>query len=314
MRNTRLIAILSALPLGAIPSPGCAVEAIEEEGVSLPELPVLTEAEEVSECDVQFGRTYILDKFELMPPGQGFDLDGDGDIDNTLGFLGSVANNGFRQAIAAGAAIYLLDLTPWMDSLATPPSGPGLAFFHGVDADADPSNNTSGSGEFVVAAEQFDVSCHPTSAFHGVLLVNSTLRGHRDDWSFFMPEVGTLDFVDFQVEIELVEDLSRISARAAAVWPMCSLHQAPFPGPDTRSMLDIMVVGFQVPADIDFDGDGLEQVMGDGERVSGCIDGDGTEIPGHYCACDPRIADGYSVAFQATGVPAQIVGVLATAP
>ena len=33
-------------------------------------------------------------------------------------------------------------------------------------------------------------------------------------------------------------------------------------------------------------------------RIEACIDGDGTRIEGRECAMDPRMADGFSAAFQ----------------
>ena len=59
---------------------------------------------------------------------------------------------------------------------------------------------------------------------------------------------------------------------------------------------------------MDRDGDGKEQVVGDGTTILKCIDGDGTEIEGSDCPCDPRITDGYSVAFAGHGVSATIIG------
>jgi hypothetical protein len=65
----------------------------------------------------------------------------------------------------------------------------------------------------------------------------------------------------------------------------------------------VLNIGPQQP-DIDLDGDGLERyeaTMGGGStppQITACIDGDGTRIPGRACANDPRMADGFSAAFQ----------------
>ena len=65
----------------------------------------------------------------------------------------------------------------------------------------------------------------------------------------------------------------------------------------------IFQIGPQQP-DIDVDGDGLERyeasmgIGGNPPRIQACIDGDGTRIEGRDCAMDPRMADGFSAAFQ----------------
>ncbi|MCK6547549.1 hypothetical protein L6R52_16995 [Myxococcota bacterium] len=86
------------------------------------------------------------------------------------------------------------------------------------------------------------------------------------------------------------------------------------------SMLDFVLVmtGAQPQVDLDFDGlESFHDDDGDG-RVDRCIDGcigacttptvvtSTQDVP---CATDPRFADGYSITFEATAVPAQIVGI-----
>jgi hypothetical protein len=86
-------------------------------------------------------------------------------------------------------------------------------------------------------------------------------------------------------------------------------------GGDRGTFLELLVGGqriilFQIgpqQPDIDLDGDGLERIetmpgpAGSAPRITACIDGDGTRIPGRMCASDPRIADGFTAAFQLQG-------------
>ena len=67
----------------------------------------------------------------------------------------------------------------------------------------------------------------------------------------------------------------------------------------------VFQIGPQQP-DIDLDGDGLERIetvagAGGARQISACVDGDGTRITGRMCANDPRIADGFTAAFQLQG-------------
>jgi hypothetical protein len=69
------------------------------------------------------------------------------------------------------------------------------------------------------------------------------------------------------------------------------------------------------PLDVDLDGDGLEVIVATPgnamtpPRVVECIDGNGTHIPGRMCVLDPRIADGFSSAFEMYGPYIRFVGV-----
>jgi hypothetical protein len=85
-----------------------------------------------------------------------------------------------------------------------------------------------------------------------------------------------------------------------------------------RSLLEELVAGgsaFGLPTlpgvspDVDLDGDGLERVLLDEEgRVRACVDGDMTIIDGPECFLDDRMADGFSLTFSVTAVPAVFAG------
>jgi hypothetical protein len=121
--------------------------------------------------------------------------------------------------------------------------------------------------------------------------------------------------VDVNTTWHFNEDFSRLDSDSlTGIWTICGLSRSLFPGPTAGTFLDVMVNGFGVQADIDRDGDGLEVVVYDPQgAITHCVDGDGvTEIPGKDCVCDPRVADGYSVAMKGGGVRATIVGVVET--
>jgi hypothetical protein len=94
---------------------------------------------------------------------------------------------------------------------------------------------------------------------------------------------------------------------------LCSLSGVPFPGATGGTLLHALVNDPEnraaVSPDVDRDGDGLEQVVGDGADIVHCVDGDGTVIAGADCPCEPRIVDGYSVAIGFDTTTAELVGV-----
>jgi len=269
-------------------------------------------SEAATGCQPQFGRSYVVDHFEVMAPGEGLDLTGDGVPDNALGALGAVLNPSLDQAIAAGFKVYLWDVTGWSEPPTPDDPDIGLAFYNAQDADVpvDPTNNYGGEGRFVASAEQFDLACSPTSEFQHATLEGGVLRAATDRWDVYNPDVGTLEYRDVQGEFVFNADYSGFAFVGGAVATICAASRTPFPGPTTGAVLDALVNTLGLAPDIDRDGDGLERLVGDGMSVVQCIDGNGTIIDGHGCVCDPRIADGYSVAMRGTGVRATIVGVV----
>ena len=124
-----------------------------------------------------------------------------------------------------------------------------------------------------------------------------------------------VELVDFQVELIFDPDYRHAHGRVGSEITLCSLSGMPLPLPDETygSALDFMVndpsIMEATHVDVDLDGDGLEQVIGDGVGVVKCIDGDGTEILGRDCPCHPNIADAYSTALSFQQVSAVALGV-----
>lgn len=89
------------------------------------------------------------------------------------------------------------------------------------------------------------------------------------------------------------------------------------------NMADVLVGGasaaggfftliYGIGPDVDVDGDGLESytvVSGPNCQavITGCVDGDGTVIPGHACITDSRMQDGWSSAFHFTAASTTII-------
>ncbi len=268
------------------------------------------------ECEHEFGSTFIISDIRVMGASEGYDLDEDGDLDNGLAFMADLATLGFQQSIQNGSTIYLFDVGPPVTSAAELPERPTLTFYDGVDANADPADNLGGAGEFQVSIEQFDVDCQPAdNRFDESYLDDQgQLQARAGRWSFFMDGIGTIEFEQVHAGIQFAADMSAFQGVLAGAWTICNMANAPFPGLQAGSWLDKAVNGWDAAADFDRDGDGVERVIGNGETIAECIDGDGTVIPGSYCVCDQRIADAYSVAMEGRAVRARITGVQDTTP
>lgn len=293
---------------------GCTEEGTQDfrtEPYAEPSLPDAGGEDEPA-CQPEFGRTYVMDSLEILPYGEGTDLDGDGAPDNALGLFADAFNQGSAESFAAGYMNFLWDLTDWNLT----PTDPELqvTMYWGTDEDspADPTNDRTGEGRFHVGTAQFDLACQTDTRFERASLLDGLLTAATRLWEYRWEDFGTIGIADFRVGFRFSDDLMRISGQAAGAYTLCGLSSAYFPGRIDGSLLDFIANAIQMQPDIDRDGDGLEQVEGDGASIARCTDGDGTVIQGADCACDPRIADGFSVAFRGSAITAHIVGVIDT--
>ncbi|MBI4512040.1 MAG: hypothetical protein HY698_20580 [Deltaproteobacteria bacterium] len=240
-----------------------------------------------------------MNSLVALPEGQGADMNGDGKIDNSFGPLADLLNPTLNGAVKDGGNILLFDMF-----LGEKPS---VAFFRAIDANAKLDDNLTGDGEFLVPSEQFDVSCKPTSMFENARWENGRLVAKSEQWAFVIPHLGSIEFTRAGLDLEVAQDRSGYMGLFTGTWTTCGLTNIGF-GSGT-SFLDVLVNNFELAPDIDMDGDGLERVVGDGTRVIECVDAQNNVIAkGSDCGCHPEMADGYSVAFDGTGVPATIVG------
>jgi hypothetical protein len=266
-------------------------------------------------CQISFGHTYVLDSVEILPTGQGLDLNGDGVIDNSLGFLRPLVNPLIDSNVKMGTAIYLFDLENW-DGISPDDPNIVVAALTGVDADdpPQPSNNFTGQGQFYVFDSDFDVNCKPLSLSSSASLTGGFLDVVTPVWRFYTPYVSTVNMSHVRTQMQFASDFSSETGMFGASWDVCSMQLTYLFGPtSTVTLLEELLQNATQP-DVDVDGDGLEQITFDGTAVTGCVDGDGTKIDGPTCVCDPRIVDGYSVALGIHGVPAKLDGIIEEFP
>lgn len=261
-------------------------------------------------CEHSFGRTFVLSHFAVVPPGEGLDINGDGVPDNALGFLGPVVNPPWAEAIVNGTATYVIDISRW--DLTPDDPDMDVASFLAFDADDPPdhSNDLGGDGEFYVATDQYDVNCRPLSFSEGTSIEDGLIHVEEEEWRFFAPYIGTIQFYGVRMELQLDAELDEFQGLMAAGWSVCSMSRTFIPQLGTASFLDLVVNQGAGHPDVEADGDGQEQIFGDGAYVTSCVDGDGTVIEGRDCACDPRMADRYSMSVESFGVPATVLGTL----
>ncbi len=263
-------------------------------------------------CRVTPGRTFTMTEIRFFGSGAGFDLDGDGDIDNALGFLAPIINQVIRTTIASGFSRYLFNVERWDNAPADDADVAMVAYF-GVDADqpADLTNDFGGHGEFYAIGRDFDVECNPLNALPSGTVTGRRFETESDRLGLFVRNVGTVELVDIRVRFQMSVDLSTADAELGGVMTSCGLSRSYLPQVDATTLLDVALSDDR-QADIDVDGDGLETIGYAAGRVTGCVDGDGTLIEGALCMCDPRITDGYSFAALAHGVSCSILGVVDT--
>lgn len=269
-------------------------------------------------CPLPEGQSYFMTGVEVTPSTQGFDLDGDGDIDNMLGNLPAVMLQQIKDAMTASIegneALVAFHIIDWTVPPTANDAEVAMAAVAVRDSDHDPSDNASGQEEFWARLdlEQFDLDCNLKTWSDTAAFVDGTLVAHIPDWSVLLTTgTGTLQVLDIQLAWPFSGDFRTFSGELGGTAPLCTLSATPFPG-STSTVLEAIVndptIAAVVTIDMDLDGDGLEQVVGDGDAVVYCVDGDGTRIDGRACPCHPDIADGISTGWIFSGVTARIIG------
>lgn len=240
--------------------------------------------------------TYIMDALAILSPSEGHALGQDRTPDNALGVLSESFRPGMAESIAAGWTTMLWSVTLATDPLAPPRGDAALHIYWALDADdpSVPENNLTSAGLFRILSPDFGVSCRASAGVQTTRL-----------WECNPATWQTLGLADLRIAFVLSEDGARVTARATGVYTLCGLATTLFPGTRGGTLLDAL--GSTASADIDRDGDGLERIEDARTPFARCLDGDGTVIAGPHCACDSRVADGYSVAFRASAITAAIV-------
>lgn len=269
-----------------------------------------------ADCPATYGRAGVAATFVVAGEGVGFDLDGDDQIDNALAGIGALLNNGFAQDIAAGTMLVLSELRGLDDATLMADAALDVVIYGGVDADdpANPDDNLSGSEPLYYTTDWVEAADCAPKFLAPATLAGGVITAESDYVSFYVESLGGF------LEIERAHLDSPVEPGASTGFQspdgqptvfggaikQCTLATAPADlGASAQHAL--CLVGIQ--PDIDLDGDGLETIQYDSTGILSCTDGDGTTvIDGETCGCDPRMADGYSVAFQLTLVGAEVLG------
>jgi hypothetical protein len=175
----------------------------------------------------------------------------------------------------------------------------------------DPSNNTSGAGQFYVPTAQLDVSCRPTTVFSDTRLSTGVLTASTPRLDIIVQGIGVFTSSNVVLRGGLGGDQQTLSGQMGGAALACTL--AKIDSPDGNSTLLDVIVNFGLQPDIDLNHDGkLDRVNSDGNTVSSCTTGSGEVITGHGCTCDPRLHDGFSLGLFYDWVPATILGLVGT--
>jgi hypothetical protein len=266
----------------------------------------------ISPCEVAPGTSFYVGRMRILEADEGFDISGDGEIDNEMGRMPAAAksaiHDGLDEAKASGNFILLVHVA----GLGVPGAELEVHVFSGITSGAGETD--AGVPTYYVGFDQFDVDCQPLSRSAAAALDGDELLATRDGWLFpLYAGRGTIIFARARLEVALDDDHTSFEALFAGAATICSLSATPFPGDFPGSVLDAFVndpLFSDIAPDIDLDDDGLERVLGDGISVRECIDGDGeTVIEGRQCVCHPAIVDGYSITWALSAGPAEILGI-----
>ncbi len=267
----------------------------------------------------------------------GCDFSGDGRPDNAfgeaLGPAGGVLNSFITSGVSNGQVLLQLGFLNLTDPIGQNLPNARVGWLLGDDADGDVTNNAvPGNPQRVQRGSLNPMTLLPQASFQSQSQMGQ-LRGGPEDIRLALGDgpIGDFNFRVMRGRISglLVGDTTNnritemrngvlcgaIPARdlAALQNPTGMIPGGGGGGMASRSsFLELLVGGQRVlvftigpqQPDIDLDGDGLERyeaTMGSGSTpptITACIDGDGTRIMGRTCANDPRMADGFSAAFQ----------------
>ena len=142
-----------------------------------------------SVCELPAGRLFLLEELHVAPYADGFDLDGDAEIDNEFGKMPSSVRNavgaGYDGALSAGEWLIGTYIDGWTDPPTATDAEIGVHVLNVIDADvpADSSNNHSGDAEFWAASLFLDLNCESTTRTSGTLTDN-VFHGERDRLDF----------------------------------------------------------------------------------------------------------------------------------
>lgn len=295
----------------------------------------------------------VMDSLSLGGRTVGCDFNGDGSPDNAfaraLGLLSAAIGPLIEMAVVGGSTRLLLAFQGLDDPNGVNDDDFRIAWLVGEDGDMDPANDFTGNGVFLVSPDAIDTDNSARTSIQS-RVASSVLNGGPEDIPLpigFFP----IDLKQGRIQGMTVADrgdlwqiregllcggipASLLSLLGGFIGDML-IADPPCGGGAPAELLDVIIAGgsvtfdlggMMIPVrftatapDLDLDADGLEgfeiETGTDCQPVvSGCTDGDGTLIDGRGCFSDPRIADGYSSAFEFTAIHALLGGVASMGP
>ncbi len=266
----------------------------------------------------------------------GCDFSGDRVPDNAFGHaLGpavGLLNSFVTSGLTNGQVLLQLGFLNLTDPRGQNVPDTRVGWLVGADADGMPGNNGDpGNPQYVSRQSINMMTMLPAATFQSRIAMGA-LSGGPEDVRLNLP-AGPAGMLDFRVQRgrlsgTITADTTRITGMRGGVLcgavPARDLAALPNPanfiggggggGGNSGTFLELLVGGqrvvlFQIgpqQPDIDLDGDGLERIetapgTNGQQQITACIDGNGTRITGRNCASDPRIADGFTAAFQLSG-------------
>jgi len=243
-------------------------------------------------------------------------------IQNAAGGLGpfaGVVNPDMQTAIDMGALLLVvefLDLASTTGVINDPDVT--LVMYRATDADGNPANNFSGTGQFWVDVDTATV-IPGASIVNGGLLVPAGTFGYL---AVDIPGLGELVIMDPELSMSVANDFANITnGEILGAVPSRTLDLLPnettFGNPN-GSVLDLLAASiFGLQPDVDVDGDGQLETYEDqspnspalDESISICYDYFGV-FDDDGCPQYPEIWDGYSIGLDFTAVPCIIVGAM----
>ena len=240
-------------------------------------------------CTPEFGDAVKATFIEMGAtglPGEGLNLDGDGDtcspegdcsdgIDNSLSILAGIANESIADAVATGDLNFLIELRE---------SAPGAFLLSAYTAELAPEEEscdvTSETCNWWVDASFLDEeTCMPVAALNATIDGTSIVGGGPDAVLPFALPLGdsalTVSLTNLQFQGELVYtdgQVSSFSGVFGGAVPKTTLEAAINSVPDEDLPLPkAAILGFMglLENDIDSDGDGTKDALSLGLKVSG---------------------------------------------
>ena len=287
--------------------------------------------------DCRLEQAVVLNRLSIAPesPTIGCDFSGDGRADNAfthaLGPAYGLLNSFITSGVSNGQILLQLAFLNLTDPRGQNLPDTRVGWVLGSDANMDTTDNGAAGNPEFVRSTSLQPNFLPIASFQSVVRAGM-LAGGPEDILLPLGNMGGLGALEFNLkrgritgtvvasDTRITEIRNGVLCGAIPGRDLANVRNPAglIPGgggmgmANASSFLELLVggqrilivtVGPQQP-DIDIDGDGLERyeaVMGSGgmpPMITACIDGDGTRIEGRTCPMDPRMADGFSAAFQ----------------